>query len=512
MASVEAQQKNGEKRREFGMKMRQKTVLLSLSLAAALAVSGCGGKKAESKSIDGSAAAQSEASSAGSGEETKASDGGSASGGTTAASKASEEDSKFPTEVRAAFTEVRDVNYDEKKSSAKKPEGEVLTLTSGPITAELPAKGFQRSNDPEQANYEVWAVTEDGQGRAATITLDVTAGQGPGVRRGADRVRSLEIGYSYQDYTDMKAKVINVGKQKWLRLSYRSDRGKEKSRVVRDFVDYIGFLANREVVLRFEYGTTAEEYRGRTESPFTEELMEQMVKSIATVPVKEYNPAGIDLNPYVDKANVKPNTVTGVEEFMQPVPLSLDAGELKKMRKGVRVLGDAYLQKMKELDLSAVDDCSSFSGETVVLHGNEDNESISIRLPVQFNSSQNGPLYHRHLNVADYNTESYIEVTTEVNSGNALERSIFSANAYISQFVEAEQVGVQIYGDKPFFVTLQLDKSTEPFGKLLKKKAILCVHNTLVTVEFVGRGEELTSFTEGEIEVLKSLAVNGTGE
>jgi len=76
-----------------------------------------------------------------------------------------------------------------------------------------------------------------------------------------------------------------------------------------------------------------------------------------------------------------------------------------------------YLEKMKELDLSAVDDCSSFSGETVVLHGNEDNESISIRLPAQFNSSKNGPLYHRHLNVADYNTESYIEVTTEVNSG-----------------------------------------------------------------------------------------------
>ena len=99
-----------------------------------------------------------------------------------------------------------------------------------------------------------------------------------------------------------------------------------------------------------------------------------------------------------------------------------------------------------------------------------------------------------------------------MNSGNALERSIFSANAYISQFVEAEQVGVQVYGDKPFFVTLQLDKSTEPFGKLLKKKAILCVHNTLVTAEFVGRGEELTSFTEGEIEVLKSIAVNGTGE
>ena len=494
------------------MKKRQKAVLLSLSLAAALAVSGCGGKKAGSKSIDGSAAAQSEASNAGSGEETKASGEASASGGTNAASKASEEDSKFPTEVRAAFTELRDVNYDEKKSSAKKPEGEVLTLTSGPVTAELPAKGFQRSNDPEQANYEVWAVTEDGQGRAATITLEVTAGQGSGVRRGADRVRSLETGYSYQDYTDMKAKVINVGKQKWLRLSYRSDRGTGQSRVVRDFVDYIGFLANREVVLRFEYGTTAEEYRGRTESPFTEELMEQMVNSIATVPVNEYKPAGIDLTPYVDKANVKPNTVTGVEEFLQPVPLSLDAGDLKKMRKGVRLLGDAYLEKMKELDLSAVEDCSSFSGETVVLHGNEDNESISIRLPAQFNSSQNGPLYHRHLNVADYNTESYIAVRTEVNSGNALERSIFSANAYISQFIEAEQVGVQVYGDKPFFVTLQLDKSTEPFGKLLKKKAILCVHNTLVTVQFVGRGEELTSFTEGEIEVLKSIAVNGTGE
>jgi len=325
-------------------------------------------------------------------------------------------------------------------------------------------------------------------------------------------VRSLETGYNYQDYTDMKAKVINVGKQKWLRLSYRSDRGTGQSRVVRDFVDYIGFLANREVVLRFEYGTTAEEYRGRTESPFTEELMEQMVNSVATVPVNEYKPAGIDLTPYVDKENVKPNTVTGVEEYLQPVPLSLDAGELKKMRKGVRLLGDAYLEKMKELDLSAVEDCSSFSGETVVLHGNEDNESISIRLPAQFNSSQNGPLYHRHLNVADYNTESYIEVTTEVNSGNALERSIFSANAYISQFIEAEQVGVQVYGDKPFFVTLQLDKNTEPFGKLLKKKAILCVHNTLVTVQFVGRGEELTSFTEGEIEVLKSIAVNGTGE
>ena len=105
------------------MKKRQKAVLLSLSLAAALAVSGCGGKKSGSKSIDGSASAQSEASNAGSGEETKASDGASASGGTNAASKASEEDSKFPTEVRAAFTEVRDVNYDEKKSSAKKPEG-----------------------------------------------------------------------------------------------------------------------------------------------------------------------------------------------------------------------------------------------------------------------------------------------------------------------------------------------------------------------------------------------------
>ena len=133
------------------MKKRQKAVLLSLSLAAALAVSGCGGKKAGSTSSEGSTVAQSEAASAGSGEETKASGEASASGGTNAASKASEEDSKFPTEVRAAFTELRDVNYDEKKSSAKKPEGEVLTLTSGPVTAELPAKGFPRSHDPEQA-------------------------------------------------------------------------------------------------------------------------------------------------------------------------------------------------------------------------------------------------------------------------------------------------------------------------------------------------------------------------
>lgn len=117
------------------MKMRQKTVLLSLSLAAALAVSGCGGKKDASKSGNQSTAAKEETSEALSSEAAKASGSASASGGTTAASKASEEDSKFPTEVRAAFTEVRDVNYDEKKSSAKKPEGEVLTLTSGPTTA-----------------------------------------------------------------------------------------------------------------------------------------------------------------------------------------------------------------------------------------------------------------------------------------------------------------------------------------------------------------------------------------
>jgi len=71
------------------MKMRQKTVLLSLSLAAALAVSGCGGKKDASKSGNQSTAAKAETSEALNSEAAKAGSSASASGGTTAASKAS---------------------------------------------------------------------------------------------------------------------------------------------------------------------------------------------------------------------------------------------------------------------------------------------------------------------------------------------------------------------------------------------------------------------------------------
>lgn len=159
---MEARQKNGEKRRELGTKMGQKTVLLSLSLAAVLAVSGCGGKKDVSRFGNQSTVAKAETSEALNNEVVKASGETSAPGGTAATSKTSEESSKFPTEVRTAFTELRDVNYNEKKSNARKPGGEVLTPTSDPVTVGLPTKGFQRSSDPKQASYEIWVVIESG--------------------------------------------------------------------------------------------------------------------------------------------------------------------------------------------------------------------------------------------------------------------------------------------------------------------------------------------------------------
>ena len=68
------------------------------------------------------------------------------------------------------------------------------------------------------------------------------------------------------------------------------------------------------------------------------------------------------------------------------------------------------------------------------------------------------------------------------------------------------QAGIQVYGDKLFFVTIELSNATQHYGKSLTKRAFLYHYPYMRIVTFTDYGVELKPLTQGEIEVLKSMS------
>ena len=414
---------------------------------------------------------------------------------------------ELPAEFLSALEEISKVNYEKKENSSSLNDENAVLKSAGPIAVYIPKEGYYIYDDPEKIQA---CVTVSDERRYANVTLKTEEGSSPFVRNYKNRFHSLEdTFFSPEDAEDLQAKPIDLDGTKWLRVSYkrisRSKDGDSAKDVESDFVIFQSFLQNREVELCFEHEPIADQYRGFTGEPFTEEGMEEIVKSVHTVPVKVPDAVRLDSLSIVDKKAVKADKNPGYTERMEKINLDLNADQKKwklKDHPDIVSLLDGYLSDLKKVDPKSLEDVSSFSGGVVTLSHKEKDKEVSMKIPEIYNS---GPLYHFHRNTIDYNPEYGIGVS--VSAGREPERKNFASNFVVGHFIREEEAGVQVVGDRGFLVLLQLDESTLPAYTMLRKKAITYADGVIVEVDFSIPETELSPLNETELEILKSISI-----
>ncbi|MFC2733894.1 MAG: hypothetical protein ACFN2Z_00460, partial [Oribacterium sp.] len=414
---------------------------------------------------------------------------------------------ELPAEFLSALEEISKVNYEKKENSSSLNDENAVLKSAGPIAVYIPKEGYYIYDDPEKIQA---CVTVSGERRYANVTLKTKEGSSPFVRNYKNRFHSLEdTFFSPEDAEDLQAKPIDLDGTKWLRVSYkrisRSKDGDSSKNVESDFVIFQSFLQNREVELCFEHEPIADQYKGFTGEPFTEEGMEEIVKSVHTVPVKVPDAVHLDSLSIVDKKAVKADKNPGYTERMEKIKLDPDADQKKwklKDHPDIVSLLDGYLSDLKKVDPKSLEDVSSFSGGVITLSHKEKDKEVSMKIPEIYNS---GPLYHFHRNTIDYNPEYGIGVS--VSAGREPERKNFASNFVEGHFIREEEAGVQVVGDRGFLVLLQLDESTLPAYTMLRKKAITYADGVIVEVDFSIPETELSPLNETELEILKSISI-----
>lgn len=414
---------------------------------------------------------------------------------------------ELPAEFLSALEEISKVNYEKKENSSSLNDENAVLKSAGPIAVYIPKEGYYIYDDPEKIQA---CVTVSDERRYANVTLKTEEGSSPFVRNYKNRFHSLEdTFFSPEDAEDLQAKPIDLDGTKWLRVSYkrisRSKDGDSSKNVESDFVIFQSFLQNREVELCFEHEPIADQYRGFTGEPFTEEGMEEIVKSVHTVPVKVPDAVRLDSLSIVDKKAVKADKNPGYTERMEKINLDLNADQKKwklKDHPDIVSLLDGYLSDLKKVDPKSLEDVSSFSGGVVTLSHKEKDKEVSMKIPEIYNS---GPLYHFHRNTIDYNPEYGIGVS--VSAGREPERKNFASNFVVGHFIREEEAGVQVVGDRGFLVLLQLDESTLPAYTMLRKTAITYADGVIVEVDFSIPEAELSPLNETELEILKSISI-----
>lgn len=414
---------------------------------------------------------------------------------------------ELPAEFLSALEEISKVNYEKKENSSSLNDENAVLKSAGPIAVYIPKEGYYIYDDPEKIQA---CVTVSDERRYANVTLKTEEGSSPFVRNYKNRFHSLEdTFFSPEDAEDLQAKPIDLDGTKWLRVSYkrisRSKDGDSSKNVESDFVIFQSFLQNREVELCFEHEPIADQYRGFTGEPFTEEGMEEIVKSVHTVPVKVPDAVRLDSLSIVDKKAVKADKNPGYTERMEKINLDLNADQKKwklKDHPDIVSLLDGYLSDLKKVDPKSLEDVSSFSGGVVTLSHKEKDKEVSMKIPEIYNS---GPLYHFHRNTIDYNPEYGIGVS--VSAGREPERKNFASNFVVGHFIREEEAGVQVVGDRGFLVLLQLDESTLPAYTMLRKTAITYADGVIVEVDFSIPETELSPLNETELEILKSISI-----
>lgn len=414
---------------------------------------------------------------------------------------------ELPAEFLSALEEISKVNYEKKENSSSLNDENAVLKSAGPIAVYIPKEGYYIYDDPEKIQA---CVTVSDERRYANVTLKTEEGSSPFVRNYKNSFHSLEDTlFGPEDSEDLQAKPIDLDGTKWLRVSYkrisRSKDGDSAKDVESDFVIFQSFLQNREVELCFEHEPIADQYRGFTGEPFTEEGMEEIVKSVHTVPVKVPDAVRLDSLSIVDKKAVKADKNPGYTERMEKIKLDLNADQKKwklKDHPDIVSLLDGYLSDLKKVDPKSLEDVSSFSGGVVTLSHKEKDKEVSMKIPEIYNS---GPLYHFHRNTIDYNPEYGIEVS--VSAGREPERKSFASNFVAGHFIREEEAGVQVVGDRGFLVLLQLDESTLPAYTMLRKKAITYADGVIVEVDFSIPEAELSPLNETELEILKSISI-----
>ena len=414
---------------------------------------------------------------------------------------------ELPAEFLSALEEISKVNYEKKENSSSLNDENAVLKSAGPIAVYIPKEGYYIYDDPEKIQA---CVTVSDERRYANVTLKTEEGSSPFVRNYKNSFHSLEDTlFGPEDSEDLQAKPIDLDGTKWLRVSYkrisRSKDGDSAKDVESDFVIFQSFLQNREVELCFEHEPIADQYKGFTGEPFTEEGMEEIVKSVHTVPVKVPDAVRLDSLSIVDKKAVKADKNPGYTERMEKINLDLNADQKKwklKDHPDIVSLLDGYLSDLKKVDPKSLEDVSSFSDGVVTLSHKEKDKEVSMKIPEIYNS---GPLYHFHRNTIDYNPEYGIEVS--VSAGREPERKSFASNFVAGHFIREEEAGVQVVGDRGFLVLLQLDESTLPAYTMLRKKAITYADGVIVEVDFSIPEAELSPLNETELEILKSISI-----
>lgn len=415
-----------------------------------------------------------------------------------------------PAELLSALEEISKVNYEKKENTSSLKDENAVLKSAGPIAVYIPKEGYHITDNPEEIRAY---VTVSDERRYASVTLKTEEGSSPFVRNYKDRFHSLEdIHFDWEDSEDLQEKLIDLDGTKWLRVSYkkisRSKDGDSSKDVENDFVIFQSFLQNRLVELCFEHMLTADQYKGFTGEPFTEEGMEEIVKSVHTVPVKVPDAVRLDSLSIVDKKAVKADKNPGYTERMEKIKLDPDVDQKKwklKDHPDIVSLLDGYLSDLKKVDPKSLEDVSSFSGGVVTLSHKEKDKEVSMKIPEIYNSGKTGPLYHFHRNTIDYNPEYGIEVS--VSAGREPERKSFASNFVVGHFIREEEAGVQVVGDRGFLVLLQLDESTLPAYTMLRKTAITYADGVIVEVDFSIPEAELSPLNETELEILKSISI-----
>lgn len=441
----------------------------------------------------------------------------------------------IPEDVGNAFQIICETDYLEKSDESGFRENETLKLASGPITAKLPAKSFAVLEGTEYPTARV-RLGDNGM-RHAYVTLLTATMVDNGVEdtkvfdRMYNLARDLQRMREESSVVGLSAEVKEIGKQKWVCLTCQRITGSGESREVKETKRYISFLANRKVEIRFSYFVTSEEREGRRKSPFSDKLMHRIVASVATVPVDQYKkPAGLsDLEAAVDINHIQENIDFEIEGLNEDIKM-ISIGNGQEARSKFIAISSGYVlrtvqigQGLKRLRL---EDKSSLMGDIVQTEP-DTLDAMTTLVPRQYYDYI--PLEGRgefteeiktFKNKTDYNPESYISVGVRHfdDFKGADDRAFFN---YLSQIAddldsigfdrlrgyrEEMQAGIQIYGDKLFFVTIELSNATQPYGKSVIKRAFLYHYPYLRIVTFTDYGEELKPLTQGEIEVLKSMS------
>ena len=251
--------------------------------------------------------------------------------------------------------------------------------------------------------------------------------------------------------------------------------------------------------------------------------MREIVGSVATIPVEQYKkPKGLrDLDKMVDTEHIQSNTELGIEEVEM---ISIGAGEdgKEKYLKLLTDYVDKSVDKASKQGNWKVSDKSAFKGEGEQLLIGQ-NKQLTITLPAQYYAdllNVDGYDFTKITNVfknkADLNPESYIEFqyrnyrdTADVGDF-VQEIRTYGHVEFVEGFGFREdlQAGIQIHGDKLFFVTIELGSEGEPYGKTIIKRAFSLHYPYLLIVSFIDYGEKMEPLTQGEIEVLKSISYN----